>query len=86
MLFRSYRKFKIGFNSPLTEWFQTDLKEFLLDTIHSKDFYECELIDALDVSKKVDDFLCNNKGYFGEGEALWKELMPYFWKKAVICS
>lgn len=81
-----YRKSKIGFNSPLTEWFQTDLKEFLLDTIHSKEFYECELINPQAVSKKAEDFLCNNKGYFVEGEALWKELMPYFWKKAVICS
>lgn len=79
-----YRKRKVGFNSPLTDWFQTDLKEFVLDTIHSKDFYECELIDSLEVSKKVMNFFQNSKGYFNEGELLWRELLPYFWKKAVI--
>lgn len=82
-----YRKMKIGFNSPLTEWFQGDLKEFLLDTIHAKDFYECELIDnPSEVVRKVEDFFQNNHGYYSEGEALWKEILPYLWKKAVIGS
>lgn len=79
-----YRKLKIGFNAPVTEWFQGDLKEFLLDTIHSKDFYECELINPLDVTIKVNEFLYNNHGYYHEGEAVWKEIFPYLWKKAVI--
>lgn len=79
-----YRKFKVGFNAPLTEWFQGDLKEFLLDTIHSKDFYECDLINSLDVTIKVNEFLHNNHGYYNEGEALWREIVPYLWKKAVI--
>ena len=81
-----YRKLKIGFNSPLTEWFKGDLKEFLLDTIYSKDFYECELINAVDVINKVNYFYENNLGYYSEGEALWKEIIPYLWKKAVIDS
>lgn len=79
-----YRKAKIGFNSPMTEWFQGDLKEFLLDTIHSKDFMECELINPEDVRKKVNKFFCDNHGYYKEGASIWNEIMPYLWKKAVI--
>ena len=81
-----YRKLKIGFNSPLTEWFQTELKEFLLDIIHSKDFFECELIDSQNVRDKVNDFYKNNHEYYNEGEVLWREIIPYLWKKAVIDS
>lgn len=82
-----YRKTKIGFNSPLTEWFQSELKEFLLDTIHAKDFHDCELIEnPSEIVKKVKSFFNNNHGYYKEGEALWREIIPYLWKKAVIES
>lgn len=80
-----YRKSKIGFNSPLTEWFQNELKEFLLDTIHSKEFRQCELVkNPLDVAIRVNEFLHNNHGYYREGVLLWEEIIPYLWKKAMI--
>ncbi|MDE6713236.1 MAG: asparagine synthase (glutamine-hydrolyzing) [Lachnospiraceae bacterium] len=78
-----YRKGKIGFNSPMTEWLMGDMKEFILDMVHSKDFYECELLNPLDVSIRVNEFYKNNKGTYSEGEAIWMLLVPFFWKKAM---
>lgn len=79
-----YRKDKMGFNAPLTEWFQGELKEFLLDTIHSRDFIECGLINSLKASVEVNEFLISERKDFGAGQTVWVEIMPYLWKKAVI--
>lgn len=79
-----YRKQKIGFNSPMTEWFCGDLKEFLIDTVLSKDFSECDLINPLEVSVMVDNFYTKDNQKRSNGERLWTALVPYFWKKAMI--
>ena len=78
-----YRKIKVGFNSPMTEWLQNDLKEFVLDTIHSREFYECELFNSLDVSIKVNEFYKCKRNTYMEGENIWTLLVPFFWKKAM---
>lgn len=79
-----HRKLKIGFNSPVTEWFHGDLKEFLLDTVNSKDFYECELINPLLAKMSIQDFYGNDKREYSSGEKIWTAIAPYLWKKAVI--
>lgn len=78
-----YRKFKIGFNSPMTEWLHGDMKEFVLDSIHSKEFYECELLNPLAVTIAVHQFYEKQKNTFHEGEAIWTQLVPFLWKKAM---
>lgn len=78
-----YRKSKIGFNSPMTEWMQSDMKEFILDLVHSKDFYECELLNPLSVVILVDRFFNTDQKSFGDGEYIWTKIVPYLWKKAM---
>ena len=78
-----YRKAKIGFNSPMTEWLQSDMKEFVMDMIHSQEFYECELINPLDASVVVSEFYKNERENYIEGEKIWTLLVPFFWKKAM---
>lgn len=78
-----YRKDKIGFNSPMTEWLKGDMKEFILDMIHSKEFYECELFNSLDVKIRVDEFYKCEKNTYSDGEGIWTLLVPFFWKKAM---
>lgn len=78
-----YRKDKIGFNSPMTEWLKGDMKEFILDTVHSKEFYDCELFNSLDVKIRVDEFYKCDNNTFSAGENIWILLVPYFWKKAM---
>ena len=74
---------KIGFNSPMTEWIRGDMKEFLLDTVHSRDFIECDLINPLYVTIMLERTLDMNNPTFSDGEELWTSIMPYLWKKAL---
>lgn len=78
-----YRKSKIGFNCPFTEWFRGDLKEIVLDAVHSKDFYECELINPLRTKILIDNFYSSDNDTFGAGQAVWVALFPYLWKRAM---
>lgn len=78
-----FRKSKVGFNSPMTEWLHGEMKEFVLDEIHSRSFYECELINPLDVTIEVDNFYREKEKKFSDGQKIWKLLVPYLWKKAM---
>lgn len=78
-----YRKDKIGFNSPMSEWIRGDLREFILDTIHSKEFYECEMINPLDITIRVNELLEKCTIDYASGEGIWTCMIPFFWKKAM---
>lgn len=78
------RKQKIGFGAPCTEWFKGELKEFLLDIVYSKDFCECELVNAFDTRIDVNAFFKNEKADLRDGARIWARILPYLWKKAVI--
>jgi len=78
------RKDKIGFNSPLTEWFKGELREFLLDTVHTRDFLECGLINSLEVTVLINELLNSDDMRFDSGAKIWESMIPYLWKKAVI--
>ncbi|MCM1182634.1 MAG: asparagine synthase (glutamine-hydrolyzing) [Roseburia sp.] len=80
-----YRKSKVGFNAPMTEWFHGELREFLLDTVNSKDFRECELIiDSDSIIQQVVEFYKDNRNNFYDGSNIWQAIVPYLWKEAVI--
>lgn len=55
-----------------------------MDTIHSRDFIECELVNALDICVDANEFLQKEKVSFHDGERIWGKIVPYLWKKAVI--
>lgn len=78
-----YKKRKVGFNTPFTEWLQGDMKEFILDEIHSQDFYNCELLNPLEATICIHDFYSKKRTDFSDGDLIWNKVMPYFWKKAM---
>lgn len=78
-----YRKSKLGFNTPMTEWLHGEWKEFILDSVHSREFYECELVNPLDISIRVNEFYKCKKNTYADGEVIWTLLVPFFWKKAM---
>lgn len=78
------RKLKIGFNDPLTEWFRGPLREFLLDTIHSRDFIECNLVNSLETTVIVHEFLKNTNITYQGGHEIWSLIVPYLWKKVML--
>lgn len=75
------RRKKIGFNSPFSEWMSDAWKQYLSDTLASREFRESDLVDhkicrsiwaAVAKSKKIS---------FYEGERFWSRLAPFFWEK-----
>ena len=41
----TWRTSKVGFKTPIVDWMQNDLKEWFLDTSHSDELLNSELID-----------------------------------------
>lgn len=80
------RKDKIGFSAPMSEWLNGSMKEFLLDTINSKDFRECRLINPLEVCKEVNGFIESASKDYYLAHHIYNKILPYLWEKAVIRS
>ncbi len=78
-----YRKFKIGFNSPFTEWLKNEWKDFVSDTLESVDFKQSDIIKPVQTADFVRNVIKNPNANFQDGENAWRMLMPYFWQKAM---
>lgn len=78
-----YRKDKIGFNSPMESWLNKDIKIWVNDLIHSKDFIESKLIDGKQVQKHLSTIINKEKINFIEGNNAFSKLMPYIWEKSL---
>jgi asparagine synthase (glutamine-hydrolysing) len=81
----TWRKSKIGFNSPIVDWMQGDLKEWFLDTVHDKAFLESSLIDnPKSIQKKTLEIANKKSNSFIDAERNWAKLNPYLWEKAIL--
>jgi asparagine synthase (glutamine-hydrolysing) len=78
-----YRKSKIGFNSPFSEWLKGPLNTWINDEISSTDFKHSELIDQNDVINRIRNIETNDNASFMDGENAWKAFMPYIWEKSL---
>ena len=78
------RKDKIGFSAPMDAWLRGTMKGFLLDTIHSRDFKECGLINSLETSMEVEKFLSNKEVDHIWGERIWQNIVLYLWEKVMV--
>ena len=80
----TYRKTKIGFNSPIVDWMKGPLKAYFLDTISSQSFKASGLIDPQQVEFAVRNVIDNPDAKFSDGERAWTMLTPYLWERAVL--
>ena len=81
----TWRKSKIGFNSPIVDWMQGDLKEWFLDTVHDKAFLESSLVDnPKSIQSKTLEIANKKSNSFIEAERNWTKLNPYLWEKSII--
>jgi len=78
------RKTKMGFTSPMVDWMQGPLKGFMLDTISSRSFKECLLINTNAVDKIIRSVIGNPHAKHTEALRAWTMLTPYLWEQAVI--
>jgi len=80
----AFRKTKIGFNSPIVDWMKGPLREYFLDHVHSKDFLECQLIDARVVAGQIEGVIASDNVPWAQAEKAWTDFTPYLWEKAFI--
>ncbi|MDZ4845292.1 MAG: asparagine synthase (glutamine-hydrolyzing) [Chitinophagales bacterium] len=78
-----YRKYKMGFQTPIVDWMKGAWKEYFLNLINSPDFSQSEWIDAAIVKKQIENVLFSDVTY-REGELAYAALQPYLWEKAVL--
>ena len=78
------RKTKVGFNSPIVEWMQKDMKPYFLDVINSEAFRTSTLIDSTEVKKRLEAVIYGSKPRFAFAERTWKQFVPYLWEQAVL--
>ncbi|GAC1419470.1 MAG: asparagine synthase (glutamine-hydrolyzing) [Flavisolibacter sp.] len=79
----AFRKDKIGFNSPFSDWIRGPLRIWVKDIINSKEFEESQLISPVMVKEKIYKVLNGPISDFKSGENAWISLMPYFWEKSL---
>lgn len=80
----AYRKTKIGWNSPTTEWIQGPMKDFFVQMIESKEFSDSTFIDAKELRSRTYALISNTSATFNDGEILWRDLSPFFWEQGFL--
>ena len=58
----TWRKSKIGFNTPIVNWMQNDLRSWFIDIVNSKEFVNSDLIDD-PIKLKLDIMNIANKKF-----------------------
>ncbi len=80
----AYRRTKIGFNSPIVDWMRGPLKPYFMDTLGSRAFNECPLVDAARARSLVNHVMHDPQATFKSGERAWWSVLPYLWSQALI--
>lgn len=80
----AYRKTKVGFNSPVVNWMQNELKDYLLDTINSTAFRNSSTIDYKETKKQIKYVIENRNATWMQGENAWNNLTPFLWEQATL--
>jgi len=75
------RKGKIGFNSPLPEWFDGPLRDWLWEQVNSADFLQSELWDGLAVRDQVGRKLRGEAWAWDEAARVWVFLHAHLWRQ-----
>ena len=81
----TWRKSKIGFNSPIGDWMQGELHDWFGDLVHESAFLTSALVN--NPHKTQQDILAimsGKKQGFANAENAWSQLTPYLWEKAVL--
>ncbi|MGX3011808.1 asparagine synthase (glutamine-hydrolyzing) [Helicobacter sp. 23-1044] len=80
----AWRKSKIGFNSPIVDWLQGDLREWGMDLVHSREFLQCELVEnPAQIAHLMEQICSGAENSFSAGERLWCGINPYLWREGL---
>jgi len=79
-----YRKYKMGFQTPIVDWLKGPWKEYFLTLVNSQDFLKSEIINAAEVKTKIEGVINSETATYREGENAYAALQPYLWEKFVL--
>ena len=77
----TWRRSKIGFNTPIVEWMQGAWKEWLLDTVHSDSFINTNVLNSKKVRREIEHCISNPSLSYWQAETAFSNLMPFLWEK-----
>ncbi len=81
----TWRKSKIGFNSPIVDWMQNELRDWFGDTVNSRDFLESSIMqNPYDLKERIERIINKKDSLFANAGQAWTDLTPYLWEKAII--
>lgn len=80
----TWRKNKIGFNTPIVDWMRGPLKTYFMDLISDNAFKESTIINPIKVAEAVKYVIESKNPSFKDGEKAWTVLMPYLWERAFL--
>jgi len=78
-----YRKYKMGFQTPIVDWLKGPWKKYFLELVNSQDFLKSNLIDAPAVKTQLEHVINSENATYREGEQAYATLQPYLWEKFV---
>lgn len=77
-----YRKTKVGFNSPITDWLRGPLKSYFTKIFETPEFRNSKLISQGKVLKQFKKVTESKNPSFTDGETFWKLMTPFFWENS----
>lgn len=78
-----YRKYKMGFQTPIVDWLKGPWKNYFLDLVNSQDFLKSNLVDAERARKQIENVISGEDATYREGEQAYAAIQPYLWEKFV---
>jgi len=79
------RRLKIGFGSPAIEWLQHDAREFIIDTMHSRDFEDCPVLrDPRALRRRIEGLMNDSGTQYRDAETAWTHFMVYLWYRGML--
>jgi len=79
-----YRKYKMGFQTPIVDWLKGPWRAYFLELVNSRDFLQSGLIHAAEVKAKIEHVIHNESATYREGEQAYAALQPFLWEKMVL--
>lgn len=77
-----YRKYKMGFQTPIVDWLKGPWKSYFQDLVSSQKFRESDLIEAENVKRQIEHVIAQPVTYRA-GEQAYAAVQPYLWEQFV---
>lgn len=77
----TFRKSKIGFNTPTSNWVKGGWKVFIQDTINSQEFKNSDVINAKSTALLANKIMTSSIESYHDGYKFWSAIAPFFWEK-----